>query len=480
MPYITMEFLNEKSLAETLAGGVRLPLKRVLSIGIQLARALDYAHAHGIVHRDIKPGNILVVNQGTTVKLTDFGIARLEAGSALRTHAGIVMGTPAYMSPEQARGGEVDGRSDLFSLGAILYELLSGRRPFDSDNLAVLMLQIVQQEPPPLRTLAPDAPGGLERAIMKLLAKRPEQRFQTGAALADVLERELASLNTQEEEAARNRFLPLRLKIAGVTAAVLAALFVVSMSVVYAVESRVVRGQTLASGTALARFMAEQSAVPALGHNWLPLKLFVENATARGSFDYMVIVDHDRIVQASSDPKLIGTRFRPPTPATALASTSEVDISSVAADSKKALFLFDTPVLFQNVEVGRVYLGIDQAGVKHVLNAMLWLMASLGILAVLAVAAISQFFGILILPALRLMQRSLAEFGAGDFDRRISEKRADELGQLYDAFNRMADEVQGHMASRAAEEGAPPEPAPHFDDVDASPLATIRANISRA
>jgi serine/threonine-protein kinase len=314
---------------------------------------------------------------------------------------------------------------------------------------------------------------------MKLLAKRPEQRFQTGQELADALERELVALNTQEEEAARNRFLPLRLKIAVVTAGVLAALFIVSMSVVYAVESRVVRGQTLASGAALARFMAEQSAVPALGHNWLPLKLFVQKATARGSFDYLVIVDRNRTVQASSDPKLIGAPFRPPSSAIALATTSDVAISS-AADAQKSLFLFDTPVLFQNVEVGRVYLGIDQAGVKHVLNAMLWLMAALGILAVLAVAALSQFFGILILPPLRLLRRSLAEFGAGDFDRRISEKRADELGQLYDAFNRMADDVQGQIASRAVEQSPEPAPAPHFGDMEASPLATIRANIAQA
>src|SRR6185436_14629460 len=121
-------------------------------------------------------------------------------------------------------------------------------------------------------------------------------------------------------------------------------------------------------------------------------------------------------------------------------------------------------------------------GVKHVLNAMLWLMAALGILAVLAVAALSQFFGILILPPLRLLRRSLAEFGAGDFDRRISEKRADELGQLYDAFNRMADDVQGQIASRAVEQSPEAEagPAPHFDDMEASPLATIRANIAQA
>ncbi len=158
-PYITMEFLDEKSLADVIASGNRLPVKQVISIGIQLARALDHAHAQGVVHRDIKPDNVLVLNRGETVKLTDFGIARLESGDdAQRTHAGTVLGTPRYMSPEQAMGQSSDGRSDLFSLGAILYELLAGRRAFDSNNLASLMLQIVQQDPPPLTELNSDLP----------------------------------------------------------------------------------------------------------------------------------------------------------------------------------------------------------------------------------------------------------------------------------------------------------------------------------
>jgi serine/threonine-protein kinase len=193
----------------------RLPVKRVIAIGMQLARALDYAHRRGVVHRDIKPENVLLLDQRETVKLTDFGVARLTGGEhLLKTQAGAVLGTPRYMSPEQATGREVDGRSDLFSLGAILYQLLTGRQPFDAANLALLMLQIVQQDPAPIETVALNVPEGLRRAVHKLLAKRPDQRFQTGAQLAAVLERELNMLTAREEEAARNRFLPLRLKLA--------------------------------------------------------------------------------------------------------------------------------------------------------------------------------------------------------------------------------------------------------------------------
>lgn len=450
-PYITMEYLNEKSLAEIMASEERLPAKRIVSIGMQLAMALDYAHANGIVHRDVKPENILVLNGGETVKLTDFGIAHLEhRDDVQRTHAGTVLGTPRYMSPEQATGCDIDGRSDLFSLGAILYELLTGRRAFDSHNLALLMLQIVQQDPPAIAELAPAVPENLQRAVVKLLAKRPEQRFQTGRQLADVLERELDAMVAQEEDAARNRFLPLRLKLAIVTGGVLAALFLLSMGIIYNVEARVLRGQTLASGAALARFVAVHSAVPALGQNWLPLKLFVQDAHARGSFDYLAIADHEGVVQASTDARLVGKPYRAPSGLTALQSASDMTASSMVLDGKRPLFLFDTPILFQKTEVGRVYLGLNEIGIDRVLNATVWLMAGLGLLAVLAVVGLSQLFGLLMLRPVRLLRRSLAAFGAGDFDRRISETRRDEIGEIYSAFNRMAENVQSRIVAEAS------------------------------
>jgi serine/threonine protein kinase/HAMP domain-containing protein len=479
-PYITMEFLNEKTLADVIASGERLSHKRILSIGIQLALALDHAHSRGVIHRDIKPDNVLVLNNGENVKLTDFGIARLEGvDDAQRTHVGTVLGTPRYMSPEQALGRGGDGRSDLFSLGAILYELLTGRRAFDSNNLAMLMLQIVQQDPPPLTEPTAGVPEGLQHAVMKLLAKKPEQRFQSGDQLAEVLKRELEALTAQEEETSRNHFLPLRLKLAVITGTVLAVLFLISMGVVYNMESRVVRNQSLASGAALARFVAVHSAVPALDQNWLPLKLFVQDGKARGGFDYLVITDHDHVVQAATDPKLVGKRYNLPTNLTSLQQTADMTVSSFDAGSIPLNF-FDTPILFQKTEVGRVYLGLDQSGQARVLHATVLLMAVLGFLAVLAVIGLSQFFGILILRPVRLLKRSLTDFGAGDFDRRISETRRDEIGELYTAFNRMAALVQSSITNEQAREAGPDlsTPQPNVGRDAAVPEVTIRANVA--
>src|SRR5689334_10584201 len=436
VPYITMEFLDEQSLKELLASGTRLPFKSVVRIAIQLASALDYAHQRGVIHRDVKPANILLIGGGETVKLTDFGIARMQGGGDLqRTEVGLVMGTPQYMSPEQVAGHIVDGRSDLFSLGSILYELLTGTKPFDDPNVARLMLQIMEEEPEPIATKAPGTP----------MNKRPERRYETGAQLVKALERELDAANAREEEASRNKFMPLRVKLALSSGGMLAVIFVLCMSVVYVVEARIVRNQLFDAGASLAKFVAVHSAVPVLDQNWVPLRLFVDDAQKRSSLDYLVVTDHDNFVQASTEANLVGKPFRRPARNAMIATSPDVNVSSVAMHDGRNIFLFDTPILFQKTEIGHIFLGIDRAGVTRVLGTMLWLMTMLGLFAVCAVGSLSFLFARFIARPLRALQRALQDFGAGDMDRRISETRNDEFGSLFDAFNSTAEHVQGRV-----------------------------------
>ncbi len=181
-PYIVLEYVSGESLNRIMAREKKLSLPRALQLAEEVAEALDYAHAQGVVHRDIKPGNILVTEDGHA-KIADFGIAKLNL--AHFTLPGRVMGTPAYMAPEQLSGEGVDGRSDLFSLGVILYAMVTGHSPFQGNSATTVCFKVANREP-----VAPSAfdlavPPELDEVISRAMAKDPEQRYQTGAEFAD-------------------------------------------------------------------------------------------------------------------------------------------------------------------------------------------------------------------------------------------------------------------------------------------------------
>ena len=180
--YIAMEFLQGRELRDIMNDGGLLPVDQVLDIVAQVAQGLAYAHEHGIVHRDVKPSNIMVVRDGHA-KITDFGIARM-ASSAVRTQTGMVLGSPKYMSPEQVMGKEIDQRSDIFSLGVMLYEMLTGQAPFNGENVNAIMYQTLNAVPAPPNTLNPAVPEMVNFILAKALAKKVEDRYQNAMDFA--------------------------------------------------------------------------------------------------------------------------------------------------------------------------------------------------------------------------------------------------------------------------------------------------------
>lgn len=183
--YIAMEYLEGSTLEELMVSGIDWDYKTLSNVLIQACDALDYAHEHGIVHRDVKPANIMIMS-GNRVKVMDFGIARLDA-SASMTQTGTALGTPNYISPEQLKGQPVDRRSDIFSVGVVFYELLTGEKPFKGETLSALIYSILHTNPPMPSEVNLDVPRIFDKIIAKALVKDPDLRFQTARDLAAIL-----------------------------------------------------------------------------------------------------------------------------------------------------------------------------------------------------------------------------------------------------------------------------------------------------
>ena len=221
-PYIVLEYVQGETLSHWLKKDPHFTLQNIYSIMSQLLNGLQYSHDNHVVHRDIKPENIFVLASGQ-IKISDFGIAKIDQTNI--TQQGMRIGTPSFMSPEQIEGKPVDGRSDLFSAGVILYLLLTGQKPFTGESLAALMHQIVNTEPPAVSELNKKLPAGVDEVVSKALAKNPADRFQTGREFALALKSTLVAGGDQPEEKKKRGMLPVALTGAAVFSLLAGAVF---------------------------------------------------------------------------------------------------------------------------------------------------------------------------------------------------------------------------------------------------------------
>lgn len=219
-PYIVMPFVPSGTLAQLMKGR-RLPLPQVRRIISQVGEALAFAHAHGMIHRDIKPSNVLVDESGNCL-LTDFGLARMVESSSMITSSGAVMGTPAYMSPEQGSGNSLDHRSDIYSLGIILYEMLTGKVPYSAETPIAVVIKHIQDPLPSIRKIDPALPESLELVVLKALAKNPDDRYQTAeefvVALQTAITEIIGDAGTTKPPETMKSLPPVQLKPVAVTA----------------------------------------------------------------------------------------------------------------------------------------------------------------------------------------------------------------------------------------------------------------------
>jgi serine/threonine-protein kinase len=469
-PYIAMELVEGQSLDQVIARDGRFAEERVLAIAAQLSGALSYAHLSGVVHRDIKPSNIMLGRDGRSIKILDFGIARVaEADAAetqrdqLRTQIGQVLGTPRYMSPEQALGQSTDGRSDLFSAGAVLYELITGQPAFNGASPAILALQITQQNPTPITTLAPRCPGGLRFIVEKLLAKRPERRFVDGRELSRAIEREAKAYEAVQAEAAvRGRYLPLPVRLTLAMVLVTALALAASISGVLDRQYRAMEHMTLVSGSSIASFVASNAALPSVENaatppaerDWQPVQAFIAAAAKDQSVRWMTMVDNDGIIRGSSDPKLLGTRYRPPR-GERLVQGGEVRVTDIKLDDGSDGFRFVHPILYAGRHFGLIEVSISKAELEAAAATSRNLLVGLGVVVLLVVAGVSFAMARLLAQPVRRLRSALSDATMGDLDFRISHDRKDEFGELFNGFNLFVTAMQERLEAAERPSGAP-------------------------
>ncbi|WP_395646744.1 protein kinase domain-containing protein [Terricaulis sp.] len=452
-PYIAMELLDGKPLDKAAHERGQFAVADVMNIGAQLAEALRYAHGLGIVHRDIKPSNIMISKDGRSVKILDFGIARVadaegQGEEVLKTHVGQVLGTPRYMSPEQALGRAMDGRSDLFSVGVVLYELITGRAAFNGSSAATLALQITQLDPAPI-DVTPECPKGLKFIVSKLLSKRPEQRFASGAALFDALNRERLVLEAAAEAGKRRFSLPVRvgLAITTITAVALAA----GIGAVLDRQYKAMEQVAITSGSSIVSFVASNAALPAAENSvlpeqerdWLPVQAFINSASNDVNVANMQVVDHEGVVRAASDPQLVGARYFPPRARRIIHTDSGVAVASVRAANGTQSFRFSQPIMYAGHPVGFVDVSVRKTGLQSAATLSQGLLVGLGVLMVGLVGFLSIAAARLVLNPVRSLKTAMLDAASGKHDFRISHRRHDEFGELFDAFNALMDVRSG-------------------------------------
>ena len=454
--YIAMELVAGRPLDEVLKGQGRMPYERVLALGVQMADALAYAHARGIVHRDVKPSNILLSEDGLTAKLLDFGVARIgESDQLVRTQVGQMIGTPRYMSPEQALGLPVDHRSDLFSLGIVLYEMVTGKPAFAGAGLATLVLQIAQSQPDPVERSAADCPKGLRFIIEKLLAKKPEQRFASGEQLVAALRRELETASI--DKPARRRGLPLRIKLPLILASTTALALAASVATVLDRQDHALEHMAVVSGRSINAFISSNAAVlaadnaglPPQQQDWAPLQAFVDTAAHDSGVSRLVVADATGVVRAASDRGLIGRRYAP---AAGEAQVASEDGSTVTAAADHKGFRFVRTIRYAGADFGKVDLLLSRASLDEAVAGSRDLLIGLSVFVMVVVMLIGWFCGNLITRPIGRLRRALEDAATGNLAFRISHHRSDEFGAAFDAFNHAAAALEPQLGVAAEPE----------------------------
>jgi serine/threonine-protein kinase len=464
--YIAMERLSGETLASKVAREGFPPLPAIIDLVGQLAAALDYAHARGVLHHDIKPENIMLADGWSYAKISDFGIA--ERRGSLRDAGGLpaeIGGTPAYMALERLRGERSDARSDLFSLGVVLYWLIVGKLPWpEIGNVPQLIRKRLRQPRPPIRPRDPATPSMLISIARTLLAPVAESRYQRGAEVIDDLRLAAREYERERETPLANRIISLRLRWASSLGAILSLVLVLGLAAIYAKQHAAVTGLALDFGSSMGRMVAGESAENLLLGDHAATRALVTDISRNRQIHYLAIADRSGDIVASTRQEEIGRKLSVAEGQKYLPRPDAIRSYIGQAEGDRAsdgMLLFDVPIQYQTKTVGELRLGISNAELRTAQKTTLWVIATVLVLTLAAVVGAAYWLFRRPLMMLGLLGDALLRVARGDFAHRIRLARRDEFGRLFATFNLMNSTLQ----TRQRRGGEPAPPVDGADDV---------------
>lgn len=453
IPFIAMELLTGVTLGQLSDSHPEgIPLDNLLDIAIQIADALDFAHRHGVVHQDIKPENIILQPNQLSIKMMDFGIARITREADIPSSEGaraFLSGTPQYMSPEQITDQPIDGRSDLYSFGVMLYELLAGHRPFQDEDHWAVWQKVLKEPLPRLKPINPHTPPDLIELVNTLLAKEPDARYQSAAGVAADLRSITQHMNESTEHWLSKRVIPLRIRWPLLMALIVATAMVLGMLWVYHKQNSVITELAYDYGFSLSEWVSVQTAEDLLLQDKIALQSWVDSMSQNREIVYMAIRNEKGQLEAQTrGDELAASMAMQLKDNHVVLARGDLRVYAVQRYEGAHFYVFETPITYQNHTIGQLRIGLATDALATANRTTLLTLLTWFAIVLLVVVAGTYWLTRRLQMPLDVVTNALDHIKMGRLEHRIRMHRRDDFERLFAAYNAMADILEARQLQR--------------------------------